>query len=93
MEEKKIEQALIKAVTKLGGIALKLANTGTNGYPDRLVLIALGKVAFVEVKAPNEDPRKLQLKRHKKLRELGFKVFVLDDQNQIGGIIDEIRTT
>ena len=31
MEEKKIEQALIKAVTKLGGIALKLANTGTNG--------------------------------------------------------------
>ena len=29
----------------------------------------------------------------KKLRELGFKVFVLDDQNQIGGIIDEIRTT
>ena len=55
--------------------------------------MALGRVAFVEVKAPNEEPRKLQLKRHKKLRELGFKVFVLDNQNQIGGIIDEICTT
>ena len=93
MEEKKIEKKLKTEVEKLGGVALKLANTGIDGYPDRLVLIALGKVAFVEVKAPGEQPRKLQLKRHKKLRSLGFKVYVLDDENQIGGIIDDIQTT
>ena len=52
MEEKRIEKKLKTEVEKLGGVALKIANSGTDGYPDRLVLIALGRVAFVEVKAP-----------------------------------------
>ena len=90
MEEKRIEKALIKEVKKRGGEALKFVSPGFDGMPDRLVLIAFGKVGFVEVKAPGEKPRKLQLKRHKKLRSLGFKVYVLDDENQIGGIIDDI---
>jgi hypothetical protein len=49
-------------------------------------------MAFVEVKAPGEKPRPLQLARHKLLRELGFKVYVLDGELQIGGMLDEIRT-
>ena len=93
MEEKKIEKALIKAVKRIGGLALKFVSPGYDGVPDRLILIAKGKVAFVEVKAPDEEPRKLQLSRHRKLRSLGFKVYVLDDEKMIGGIIDEIQTT
>ena len=50
-------------------------------------------IAFVEVKAPNKKPRPLQKARHRLLQKLGFKVYVLDDAEQIGGIIDEIRTT
>jgi hypothetical protein len=50
-------------------------------------------MGFVEVKAPGEKPRPLQLSRHGLLRRLGFKVYVLDDIEQIGGIIDEIRAT
>ena len=50
-------------------------------------------MAFVEVKAPGEKPRPLQLARHRLLRQLGFKVYVLDDESQIGGMIDEIRAT
>ena len=92
-KEKSIEQKLITEVKKVGGEALKFVSPGKDGMPDRLVLIAMGKVGFVEVKAPGEVPRKLQLKRHKKLRSLGFKVYVLDDEKQIGGIIDDIRTT
>ena len=30
--------------------------------------------------------------RHNQLRALGYKVFVLDDLGQIGGIIDAIQT-
>ena len=45
------------------------------------------------VKAPGENPRPLQLSRHRLLRRLGFKVYVLDDESQIGGIIDEIQST
>ena len=91
--ESKIEAKLVKEVQKAGGKALKFISPGYVGDPDRLILISYGKIGFVEVKAPNEKPRKIQLKRHKELRDLGFKIYVLDDENQIGGIINEIRTT
>lgn len=93
MDEKTIEKKLIKAVKSCGGLALKFVSPGFDGVPDRLVLLALGKVAFVEVKAPNEKPRKLQLLRHKQIRALGFKVYVLDNEKDIGGIINEIQST
>ena len=51
-----------------------------------------GKIGFVEVKAPGKKPRPLQAARHGLLRRLGFKVYVLDDPEQIGGILDEICT-
>ena len=91
--EAEIERKLIKEVKKIGGKALKLVSPGYAGVPDRLILIAIGHIGFIEVKAPGKKPRKLQIKRHKELRELGFKTYVLDDINQIGGIIDAIRTT
>lgn len=60
--------------------------------PDRLVLLSDGKAGFVEVKAPGKKPRPLQLKRHEKLRQLGYQVFVLDDPDKIAGIIAEIQS-
>ena len=44
-------------------------------------------------RAPGKKPRPLQLSRHRLLRQLGFKVYVLDDESQIGGMIDEIQST
>lgn len=93
MDEKTIEKKLIKAVKSRGGLALKFVSPGFDGVPDRLILLALGKLAFVEVKAPNKKPRKLQILRHNQIRALGFKVYVLDNENDIGGIIDEIQST
>lgn len=92
-EEKRLENKLVKEVKERGGLALKLVSPGFDGLPDRLILIAVGKLAFVEVKAPGKKPRKLQEVRIRQLRELGFLVFVLDDEKLIGGIIDEICTT
>ena len=51
-----------------------------------------GRFGFVEVKAPGETPRPIQTSRIRLLKRLGFKVFVLDDEKQIGGILDEIRS-
>lgn len=93
MREKNIEQKLVKAVKSAGGIAPKLTCPGFDGMPDRLVLMPEGRIGFVEVKAPGKEPRPLQVRRHEMLRNLGFKVYVLDDQVQIGGIVHEIRTT
>lgn len=92
MREKTIEQKFRAAVKAAGGLAVKFASPGFDGVPDRLALLPGGRMAFVEVKAPGEKPRPLQLARHRQLRQLGFKVYVLDDEGQIGGIIDEIQS-
>lgn len=93
MREKAIEQKLATEVKKYGGICPKFVSPGFDGMPDRIVLLPYGRFAFVEVKAPGEKPRPLQLARHRLLRRLGFKVYVLDNEERIGGILDEIRAT
>lgn len=93
MREKTIEQKFRTAVKAAGGLAVKFTSPGFDGVPDRLALLPGGRMAFVEVKAPGEKPRPLQLSRHRLLRHLGFKVYVLDEESQIGGIIDEIQST
>lgn len=90
MREKVIERKLVMAVKTAGGIAPKFTCTGFDGMPDRIVLLPGGHVSFVEVKAPGKKPRPLQLVRHELLRRLGFKVYLIDDERQIGGILDEI---
>ena len=92
MREKEIEKKLTQMVKKADGICPKLVSPGFDGMPDRMVLLPNGRICFVEVKAPGEKPRPLQLSRHRLLRRLGFRVYVLDDAEQIGGILDEIRT-
>lgn len=91
MREKYIEQKLIKHVKTAGGVCEKW-NAGTSGWPDRIIFMMNGKVGLVEVKAPGKKPRPLQVHRHEQLKRLGFKVYVIDDENQIGGIIDEIQS-
>ena len=91
MREKQIEQHLVKAVKARGGLCPKLVSPGTDGMPDRMVLLPDSHMGFVEVKAPGEKPRPLQQRRHEQLRELGYKVSVLDDPEQIPPILDEIR--
>ena len=90
MREKTIERELIRAVRSCDGICPKLVSPGTDGMPDRMILMPRGKIGFVEVKAPGRKPRPLQIKRHRQLRGLGFKVFVLDDIRQIPEIIREV---
>ena len=90
LREHDIEWKLVKAVKEMGGICPKFVSPGTDGMPDRMVLMPAGKIGFVEVKAPGKKPRVLQVRRHRQLRKLGFSVFVLDDPEQIPGIIGEV---
>ena len=93
MREKMIEQGLVKAVKAVGGICPKFVSPGFDGMPDRILLLPGAKAGFVEVKAPGEKPRPLQVSRHELLKGLGFRVYVLDDPGQIGGILHDIQTT
>ena len=90
MQEKIIEQKLVQAVKKLGGLAIKFTSPGLDGMPDRLVILPESHIAFVEVKAPGGKPRPLQLRRHELLRRLGCRVFVLDDEGKIPELMREM---
>ena len=92
MREKSIEQKLVKAVKDAGGVCPKLVCPGFDGMPDRMILLPHGRLGFVEVKATGKKPRPLQTARHEMLTRLGFKVYVLDSPEQIGGILDGIQT-
>ena len=93
MREKTVEQKLVSEVKKAGGICPKWVAPGFDGVPDRIAMFPSGRIAFVEVKAPGEKPGPLQAARHVLLRRLGFRVYILDEIEKIGGMIDEIRTT
>ena len=88
--EREIEKALVTAVKQKGGICPKFVSPGFAGVPDRLVLMPKGRAAFVEVKKTGEKPRPLQEYRHKQLKALGFKVYVLDDIKNIKQILKEV---
>lgn len=87
MLEKDIEVTLVKVVKKEKGLCLKFTSPSMTGIPDRLILLPRGKIGFVEVKRPGEVPRPVQRKRIRQLRNLGFKVFVLDDKEKIDEIV------
>ena len=93
MREKVIEQALVRAVLKHGGLCLKFVSPGYAGLPDRLILMPGGRMAFVEVKAPGEKPRPLQVYMHAQLRILGFDVYVIDCRQQIPEVLYGIQTS
>ena len=93
MQEKHIERKLVAAVKSMGGLAPKFVSPGIDGMPDRIVLLPMRKMAFVECKATGKKMRPLQLKRKQQLEALGFLVYCLDDVKQIGGILSEIQAT
>lgn len=93
MLESLIEQHLVKEVNRRDGLCLKFNSQSMTGIPDRIILMKIGTVGFVEVKQKGKKPRPLQELRMKQLRRLGFKVYTLDEKEKIGEILDEICST
>lgn len=93
MRESIIEKQLVEEVKKRKGIAFKFVSPGFNGVPDRIVLLPYGHIGFVELKAPGEKMRKLQIQVKEKIERLGFSVYCVDNKEMIGGILDAIQTT
>lgn len=90
MRERFIEKKLVDAVKKMGGLAPKFVSPGLDGMPDRIVLFPMGRIAFVELKAPGGKMRPLQVRRKRQLEGLGFLVYCIDDVSQIDGVLKEI---
>lgn len=91
MNEKLIEKKLREAVKAFGGLALKFSSPYHRGMPDRVLLMPNGMVGFVEIKTTGKKPTELQKVAHKQLRELGFKVEVIDKPEQIEEFLNELK--
>lgn len=91
IREREIELKLRKATADRGGLCLKFTPTNWAGAPDRLVLLPGGAMGFVEVKAPGQRARPLQVARHRRLAELGCYVAVLDDPSKVDAVLEEIE--
>ena len=92
MLERDVESSARKAITKKRkGKTYKLADTGVNGAPDRLMMepipehhrdIVSQYIYFVEFKKPGEKPRASQVREHERLRNLGYKVLIVDKKEK-----------
>ena len=91
MKERDIEQALQARIVAIGGVCWKLVCPGTTGVPDRVCLMG-GRIVFVEVKAPGQQPRPIQHRRIQQLRDLGFTVMIIDTMDGIEEVADALRT-
>jgi hypothetical protein len=86
--ESGIEKTLREKVTELKGLALKLNSLSLNGLPDRLVLLPGKRIYFVETKSPGKPLRPLQVVAKRILEALGFKVYKIDNKEQVQDIIN-----
>ena len=91
MREKLLEQKLKTQIEKSGGLCLKFVSPSFDGMPDRMILFPEGTIAFAEIKAPGKKPRPLQMARITKLRNLGFRVYVVDSEEMISELVKEVR--
>jgi hypothetical protein len=92
IRESDVEAYLVAEVEKRGGVAEKFSSPAKRSVPDRLILwpgikmslsVVGAKVHFVECKAPGEMPTPAQLRDHKRRRDMGFHVWVVDSYESV----------
>jgi hypothetical protein len=77
MLERTVEKKLVDKIKRMGGEAVKFVSPASRGWPDRLVLLPEGRVAFVELKTDKGVLSEIQKHRIATLQKLGHEVHVL----------------
>ena len=78
-------------VKEQGGLCLKFSSHTETGYPDRLLLLPGGRMAWVELKSRGRKPRRIQELRMESLRGLGFRVYVADSREKVEEIMRDMK--
>lgn len=82
MRESKIEAYLVQRVKALGGEVRKVNWIGRNSAPDRIVMLP-NNTFWAELKATGKKPTAAQIREHKRMRDMGQRVEVIDSIEQI----------
>ena len=83
--ERDIENALVKRVKALGGMAEKLSSPSGRSKPDRLITLPGGVIIFAEVKNVGCKPTRKQALDHERRRALGCCVVIIDSMEKAKG--------
>ncbi len=92
MRERAVEEYLRRRVKETGGIVRKVVWPVHNGAPDRLCGWPHNqRHAFVEMKRPGGPTAEAhQLREHKRLRAIGFRVDVIHTKEQVDAYVLEM---
>lgn len=88
--EKHIENKLKKEVEKKGGWCVKFVSPGTRGMPDRKIFMPGGAEYLVETKSKTGVLTPIQKSAHKRLEKLGFKVWIVKNEETLKNFLDAI---
>lgn len=86
--EAKVENYLLDKATKNGFLCYKFTSPGRRGVPDRII-IGRGHTVFIETKAPNGEPSKIQKLTIKKMRAAGADVRLCYTRQQVDAFFEE----
>lgn len=89
--EKILEKKLNLAVKKAGGKSIKLLPFLEAGLPDRMVLMPLGRIYYVEMKSTGKKQTPLQKNVMASLTKLGFDCWVIDTEELLTNFLKAIR--
>ena len=75
-----IETTLVNKA-EMGGWLVRKLQWGPRGRRSAFdrIFVKAGRVVFMEVKAPGKEPEPLQAREHKRFREAGAEVHVIDN--------------
>lgn len=88
--EADLEKYFVDEIKRRGGKQRKVKWIAHSGAPDRIVWWPGPAVAFVELKAPGKPAAAHQAREHKRLRDDGFEVHVIDNKEALDALIDRL---
>ena len=90
MLEREIEKKLVKGIRRLGGRAYKWVSPGSNGVPDRIIVMPGGRILFVELKTSTGVVSKLQKRQIRMLSQMGCDVRVVFGMDGVQDLLDRL---
>lgn len=94
VRESDIEKHLVQQVKLRGGETRKVQWVGRSNAPDRRVMLpwlltpeTLHRPCWVELKKPGEKPTMAQYREHKRMRDLGEIVYVIDSFEKVDNLM------
>lgn len=91
MREVGLEKKLRLRVKKAGGVCIKLPAILYRGIPDRLVLLPLARVYFVEMKVDDGKTSPHQTRWRKLLSKLGFESVIIKGATNLENFLNDLK--